>query len=483
VVASVACGAARESPRVVRDPDHPAQGEIARAGWHYHPDLSYRPAEATRPGPFAHVDFFLLKPGTETEAESLAREHAAIDREVGVRHAREVYLVDDGPDAPMLVQVVHAASRDAYQQEKKSAEALRGDRIRSVYERVTPLLRGTRWVEGGDLGVIDYRVEPIALPDAHGLVTLDYLAFDRATRRLWVPAGNTASVDVIDGSSLRQLTGFATAEFDLKGRRGRLGPSSVTLGDGVAYVGSRADSAISVVDARSLAVVAHVPIASAADGWAAAPDAVVYVATTKELWVTRGAPPMGIPSSDRAITIYDVTTPTTLRASGSLPLRASAEGYTVDAERGLFFTNLEETGETVAIDVRKRAIQSRWRSGCDEPHGVAIARGRGLVFVACSDRVVLLDVAHEGQVLDTLVAGEGVDNIDYDDETHLLFAAAAEGAALTIARVDEPARFVHVATLSTARGTRSAVAGADGDAYLIDPYGGRILRIQTRATR
>jgi hypothetical protein len=325
-----------------------------------------------------------------------------------------------------------------------------------------------------------FEVQPISLTDAKQLVTLDYIAFDRGTERLWVPAGNTASVDVIEGPAVKRLTGFPTAEVEIKGRHGRLGPSSVALGDGVAYVGSRADSTITIIDARSLAVLDRVPVAKVADGWAAAPDALVYVPTTKELWVTRGAPPMGVPSADRAITIYDVTTPTTLRPAGSLPLQASAEGYAVDAGRGLFYTNLEESRETVAIDVRARAIRARWRAGCDEPHGVALARERALLFVACDDRVVLLDTAHDGKVLDAIDTGAGVDNIDYDDASGLLFAAAAEAAVLTVARVDERGRFVRVATVPTVRGTRSATAGTGGEAYVIDPYGGRILRVRRR---
>lgn len=40
----------------------------------------------------------------------------------------------------------------------------------------------------------DYELKPIALPSAVGAVALDYFAYDRATGKLWVPAGNTGSV-------------------------------------------------------------------------------------------------------------------------------------------------------------------------------------------------------------------------------------------------------------------------------------------------
>src|SRR5262249_43097445 len=153
------------------------------------------------------------------------------------------------------------------------------------------------------------------------------------------------------------------------GKHGRLGPSAVTVGAGTVYVGNRADRSICGFDARSLERRACLAIAAPDDGWGAAPDAVVYVPTTRELWVTRGAPPLGIASSDRALTIIDAARPEALRVVGSISLGASAEGYAVDPARGVFYTNLEESGETIAIDVGTRAIRARWRSGCAEPHG------------------------------------------------------------------------------------------------------------------
>ena len=48
---------------------------------------------------------------------------------------------------------------------------------------------------------INYEVKPIILPGATGAVALDYFAHDRATGKVWVPASNTGSVDVIDGNT------------------------------------------------------------------------------------------------------------------------------------------------------------------------------------------------------------------------------------------------------------------------------------------
>jgi predicted dinucleotide-utilizing enzyme len=41
---------------------------------------------------------------------------------------------------------------------------------------------------------------------------MDYLAYDRVHHRVWVPAGNTGSVDVVDAASdkISKIDGFVT---------------------------------------------------------------------------------------------------------------------------------------------------------------------------------------------------------------------------------------------------------------------------------
>ena len=261
------------------------------------------------------------------------------------------------------------------------------------------------------------------------------------------------------------------------GKRRATGPSSVSVGEGVVYIGSRADSRICVIDGHSLKIGQCMAFAPAAAGIAAAPDGLMYIAPTHELWVTTGAPPIGVPAADPAIQILATTPSGALKHAGKIPLPASAEGYAVDALHGHFYTNLEETGQTVAIDVRSHKVVSTWNS-CAHPSGVAVDSKREFVFVACVDRVLVLDGGHGGRKLGSITIGEGLDNIDYSEEVGLLYAAAAEAARLTIARVDDHGMPSLVGMVPTTRAARSVVAGAGGRAYLIDPIGGGILKVE-----
>jgi len=236
-----------------------------------------------------------------------------------------------------------------------------------------------------------YAVKPLPLPGANGLVMLDYFAYEHTSRRLWVPAGNTGSVDVIDTTTdkIERVEGFSVAQVELRGKLRSVGPSSVAIGDGVVYIGSRADSQICVIDARTLKRGECIEFAPPSAGMAAAPDGLIYIAATRELWATSGAPPIGIPAADRSIKILSASRRANLTPAGKIPLPGSAEGYAVDNVHGRFYTNLEETGQTVAIDVRKHTVVSTWHS-CNDPSGVDVDSKRGFVFVACSDHVIVL---------------------------------------------------------------------------------------------
>jgi hypothetical protein len=68
----------------------------------------------------------------------------------------------------------------------------------------------------------NYSVRTLTLPDhGQGNITMDYITYDPKTGYVWVPAINIGSVDVVDTSngSVHEISGFATKELELKGRK------------------------------------------------------------------------------------------------------------------------------------------------------------------------------------------------------------------------------------------------------------------------
>lgn len=165
-----------------------------------------------------------------------------------------------------------------------------------------------------------YTVVPLPLPGGGDEgIAMDYLAFDPATGFVWVPAGNTGAVDVVDTAQgkVKQISGFPTAEVQFRGGKRVVGPSSAAVGEGVVYVGNRGDRSVCAVDARSLARGACGKLDSS-------PDGLAYVAPTKELWVTTPRD-----SSVRVLTVAKVDASGQITLVAQVPTRAGARNGVV----------------------------------------------------------------------------------------------------------------------------------------------------------
>jgi DNA-binding beta-propeller fold protein YncE len=296
-----------------------------------------------------------------------------------------------------------------------------------------------------------YATTTVALPGGTpDGIFMDYLLYNPRTNTVWVPAGNTGAVDVVDVASnkVSRVEGFATKEMERRGKKRSVGPSSATLGPaGTVYVGNRGDNSVCAIDETSLAKRACGTLPSM-------PDGIAYVAKTDEVWVTT--------PRDKTIAILDAKS---LQTKATLKFEGEPEGFAPDNARGRFYTNLEDRDQTLAIDLASHATVATWQPNCGEegPHGLRLADADGVLLVACSARVEALDVK-DGKVLGSVDTGDGVDDFDYLPATHTVYAGAARAGKLTIAKLDHG--LATIATVPTAEGARNGVVTRDGKVYL-----------------
>lgn len=313
-----------------------------------------------------------------------------------------------------------------------------------------PLGLGSHAVAQQDL---TYTTHTLALP-SHGQVnvTMDYITFDPKTGYVWVPAINIGSVFVIDtgNEKVHEIVGFATKEVELRGRKRVQGPSGVSVGDGVVYIGNRADRSVCAVDEKTLARknCGHID---------STPDGVVYVAPTDEVWVTS--------PGDNSVRILDGHT---LQQKAKLTFDGRPEGYAVDTKRGRLYMNYEDKDLTTAIDLKTRKTVARWQASCgpEGPHGLQIDQNSGYLFVACSTRAEVLNAGGNGQQLSSINTGDGVDDLNYSPATHMLYVGAAKDAQLSVARVDGAGKLSVVAVVPTHEGERNGVVTKNGAVYM-----------------
>jgi DNA-binding beta-propeller fold protein YncE len=294
-------------------------------------------------------------------------------------------------------------------------------------------------------------VRTVALPGggADG-IGMDYIAFDPATHRVWVPAGNTGNVDVIDTATgkVTPISGFPTREVEFRGNKRVVGPSSVTIGRGLVYVGNRGDSSVCAIDSGTL-------VKGACGTLDSSPDGIAYVAPTNEVWVTT--------PRDKSVRVLDGAT---LAQKAKIDFEGQPEGFAVDAGRGRFYTNLEDKDRTVVVDIKTRKPVATWNPACGEdgPKGLKLDEKGDLLFVACAAKAEALDAAHDGRVLSSVDTGEGVDDIDY--ARHRLYVGAARAAQLTVAEVSPQGQLTVVAKIPTRQGARNGVVTSEGAVYL-----------------
>ena len=309
-----------------------------------------------------------------------------------------------------------------------------------------------------------YATHAIPLPGAGSDgVGMDLVAYDPQTDAIWVPAGNTGAVDVVDVASgkVTPITGFATAELEREGRKRVVGPSGAAVGDHVVYVGSRADSSVCAIDDKTLTKGACVTLD-------ARPDVIAYVAPTHEVWVTT--------PSDKSIRVLDAAT---LAEKPKIQVAGEPEGAAVDAQRSRFYTNLEDKDQTLAIDLTSHAVASTWAPKCGEggPHCIRLDGKAGQLFVACTAKVETMDVAHDGAIVGSVDTGEGVDDFDYAPTSHLLYIGASRAARLTIASVAGNGALSIAATVPTQTGARNGAVDAHGTMYLEHGKAGELLAV------
>ena len=298
-----------------------------------------------------------------------------------------------------------------------------------------------------------YTVSMLALPGAGpDGIAMDYLGYDPVTNTVWVPAGNTGAVDVVDASTKKvtQLSGFPAGEMGSGNRKRVVGPSSVTFGKGTVYIGDRFDSSVSAWDARTHKAGASVKLDSM-------PDGLAYVGSTNEVWVTT--------PRDKTIRILDGAT---LVQKAKLTFDGNPEGFAVDLSRGRFYTNMEDKDLTLAIDLKSHETVATWKPACGEdgPHGLKLDEKKGYLLVACSEKTEVLDAGGSGAVLSTIDTGDGVDDLDFAPSTRMVYVGAAKAGELTAARLDESGKLSLVAKVPTHVGARNGVVSKDGTVFL-----------------
>jgi len=248
----------------------------------------------------------------------------------------------------------------------------------------------------------------------------DYLTVDSKARRVYISRGT--HVMVVDADT-------AAVVGDIPGTNGVHGIAIASDMD-KGFVRDGRDGNVTIFDTRTLRVLGTAPAGKN-------PDAIIYDPASKRVFAFNG--------SSKDATAIDAKTGT---VAGTIPLGGKPEFAAAD-DKGHVFVNIEDTSEIVKFDSNKLAVENRWKiAPGDRPSGLAMDRKHRRLFSVCSNKLMVVVNADNGQVVTTLPIGAGTDAAGFDSETGYAFSSNGEGT-LTVVKEDSADKFSVVDTVPT----------------------------------
>jgi len=254
----------------------------------------------------------------------------------------------------------------------------------------------------------------------------DYLAFDSATRRLFISRGTKVVVlDVDSGKVAGEIA-------DTPGVHGiALAPET---GDGFTSNGQA--GTVSIFDLKTLQVIGHAPTGKG-------PDSITYDSGTRRVFTMNGF--------SRDSTAIDAVSGMVLAtiALGGRPETAVSDGA------GHVFVDLEDKSQIQEIDARNLVVTATWPlAPCESPAGLAMDREHRRLFAGCHNKTMAVVDAESGKVVASVPIGAGVDANQFDPGTGFAFSSNGAGT-LSVIHEDSPDKFTAIEEVPTQAGART----------------------------
>ena len=255
----------------------------------------------------------------------------------------------------------------------------------------------------------------------------DYLNVDEATGRIFV--SHATQVQVLDERDGRLLGSIP----DTKGVHG----IAIAPDMNKAFISNGRDSSVTVVDLRTLALLAKVDVTGQN------PDAILYDPFSHRVFVFNGR-------SSNA-TVIDAASN---KVINTIKLDGKPE-FSVSDGKGRIYVNIEDKSEISEINVSTLKVEKTWSiAPGEEPSGLALDNDNHRLFSVCANKLMVVLDALTGKVITTLPIGSGVDGTAFDPELMCAYSSNGEGT-LTIVKEMSPNDFRILANIPTQVGART----------------------------
>ncbi len=302
------------------------------------------------------------------------------------------------------------------------------------------------------------------IPGGSTGIGFDDLRYSPTLHAVLAPGGRAGVLAMIDADTraVTTVSGLTTSE-SYDGSHD-VGATSVDEGRGLLFVTDRTTQELHVIDPKARTILSSLSLS-------ASPDYVRYVAATNEVWISE---PSG---SQLEIISLGNDAAATPRFGAVIPVDNGPESLVIDQRAGRAYTHRWQS-TTLVFDVRTRALVSEWPNGCAASRGLAVDEARGFFFAGCSEGTLsVLDAAHDGHVLSSIARGAGYDVIGYNPSLGHVYLAGTACRCLVVLGVSATGQLGLLGRFDAENGSHCAVADDRGHAWVCDPDGGQLWRI------
>ena len=270
-------------------------------------------------------------------------------------------------------------------------------------------------------------IQTISLAGVDG--ALDHMAIDVRRQRLFVPAEQHQSLEVVDLKSGKRIRTIGEARW----------PSTVIYhreSDQV-FVSDRADGTCKVFNGETYELVKTIKLAVGADNAA-------YDAPTHLLYVAAAGRHAGLP-----YTLIGIIDASTSQHIGDIEVdSANVQAMAFESSGPKMFADLADVSKVAVIDREKRTVLATWPTTpqCQRPYAMALDSIHHRLFLGCRmfatqaewwqpGKMMVVDT-ESGKPVATLDAGGGADEMFFDPATQRIYSQGYEGIADVWKEVD-----------------------------------------------
>ena len=285
----------------------------------------------------------------------------------------------------------------------------------------------------------DYHVlKRIPIPGDFGW---DYVTVDTEARRLYVPHGTEVVVIDLDaGNIVGKITGLEDAHG-----------VAIAREFGRGFISASDPGSLTIFDLKTLAVIDKVRVGDD-------PNGVVYDPKTKRIF-----------SADRGSKRLTATDAKTGKVAAMTDDLAGRTEHLAADDAGHVFLNMQDKGLLLKIDAQTLKVLQTWpTTPCGQPSSMDMDRAHARVFIGCRSGLFTVVDASSGKIVSTQALGPGVDALEFDPKTALIYVSTGGGeGALSIFHEDSPDKYTLVQNVKTLPGARTmALDHKTGTVYL-----------------